>query len=344
MTGQTINGYTITELIKEGGMAAVYKGENGFNRKAFKVVRPDRAENNTALYNRFLREIKILNDLGGHPYIVRAENVHNHNHTTVLEMEFLDGLDFEDYMKQIEPQGIRDKAQLTNICNQILEALHYAHKLEYVENGVQKKGILHLDVKPNNIFRTKSGYIKLLDFGIAKVVGEQAEKIYGAENFTMKTQAGESTFRGAIAYASPEQQAGVALDVTSDIFSFGKTLHFIATGTEDMRIECKIANFDDIIEKCTQQNPKKRYQTCQEVINAVNHTTTPTSPPPPSPPKKKCPDCHTVKMEVSRYCSECGYDFEPVKKCPKGCPQSKEKSYEQSDKYCWKCGSDLVNC
>ena len=363
MIGQTINGYRITEEIGKGGMATVYKGVKPGFAKAFKVVRPDKAENNTALHSRFLKEIEFLRKLGEHPNIVRGENVHVHNNTTVLEMEYLEGLDFENYIKKQAPSGIQSKEQLKKIAVMILEVLDFAHK----------NNILHLDIKPNNIFRTKSGFIKLLDFGIAKVVGEKAEIIQGAENVTMtSTETGESTFRGAIAYSSPEQQAGTVLGVTSDIFSFGKTLHYIATGSNDMSIECTVAPFDAVIEKCTQQNRNKRFQTCKDIIDFVNssatkpcinkpkcgkpipadsgfcpHCGTPQKEQlPPPPPPLKCPKCGITNSKNNRFCYKCGYDFEKRepkgKKCPKGCPEKQGCNYSKDDNYCYYCRSVLV--
>ncbi len=375
MTGQIINGYEITKKIGTGGFATVYEAVNpaGF-KKAFKVVRPDKAEHNSALYHRFLKEIDMLKQLSVHPNIVKAENVHIHNHTTVLEMEFLDGLDFQEYIKQKAPKGISDISQLKKISKQVLEALDFAHNKEYEytdSKGVyhKAKGILHLDIKPNNIFRTKDGYLKLLDFGIAKVVGEEAEKIQGTENITMKTETGESTFKGALAYASPEQQAGTTLGITSDIFSFGKTLHFITTGTEDMSIECTVAPFDVIIDKCTQQNPKKRFQTCKEIIDYIDkpqqeeqtecsnlsckklidanvkfcpHCGTEQK-------KqdvggeigglsKKCPICETKNKTNDSFCSNCGHNFNAPARKRKGkkCPKC-NKEYTIADNYCNYC-------
>ena len=323
MIGQTINGYRITQKIGEGGFATVFEGVNaaGF-KKAFKVVRPDIAENNQNLYLRFLQEIEILN-LFAHPYIVRADNVHNHNNTTILEMEFLDGLDFEKYIRQIEPKGITDVRQLKNISKCILEALDYAHS----------EGILHLDIKPHNIFRTKKGFIKLLDFGIAKVVGEQGEKIHGAQHLMQKTKSGDSTFRGTIAYSSPEQQAGTALRATSDVFSFGKALHFIATGTEDMSVECTVAPFDEVIDKCTQQNPKKRFQSCMEIIDFIEK---------PAVKEKKCRHCNNSIDENVRYCPHCGKEQKKEEPSFKKCPNPKcGANCKFNDRFCNECGHDF---
>jgi serine/threonine protein kinase len=355
------NGYEITEEIKSGGMATVYKGVNraGFT-KAFKVVRPDRAENNPALYRRFLREIQILHLLSEHPNIVRAENAHTHNNTTVLEMEFLDGKDFDDYIKKDNPGGISDRRQLSEISKRILEALDYAHNLEYQykdRQGVSRtaKGILHLDVKPNNIFRTKSGYIKLLDFGIAKVVGEEADKIQGAEAVTHMTETGESTFKGALAYSSPEQQEGtVILGATSDIFSFGKTLHFIATGSTDMDVDVTIEPFAGIVKKCTEMKRKDRFQSCREIIDLIdrpeawnklgNLVDVVTSDKLNKETKVKCQSqsCGKSIDKASKFCPHCGTKQEETPPPPsrEKCPKCKTER-QTNNRYCNNCGHDF---
>lgn len=148
---------------------------------------------------------------------------------------------------------------MKKICYQVIEGLQYAHD----------KHILHLDIKPNNLFRTRDGYIKIIDFGIAKIIGENADIVEGAEVYTTRTETGESTFKGTLAYASPEQQVGGKLTVASDIYSFGKTLHFLLTGTDDPSVEVTVEPFSTIIDKCTEQNPNKRFASFNQLKLAL---------------------------------------------------------------------------
>lgn len=197
-----IKGYTLIEPPFKGGMALVYKGvnDNGFER-AFKFVRPDKAENSPRLCQQFIKEIKLQTQLN-HPNIIRILDAFSHTDATgkaftVLEMEWLKGLDLERYVQQKAKNGLTDDI-VKKILLQVLDGLEYAHK----------HNILHLDIKPSNLFRTFDGYVKIIDFGIARVVGDNAKIIEGAQKLTLVTETGESTFKGTMAFASPEQQVG----------------------------------------------------------------------------------------------------------------------------------------
>ena len=133
-----------------------------------------RQVNNPALCQRFLKGIQILKSLD-HPNIIKALNAFTYvddetgETYTVLEMDWLDGMDLEKFVKEKTPNGILPDS-VKKICYQVIEGLQYAHD----------KHILHLDIKPNNLFRTKDGYIKIIDFGIAKIIGENADIVEGA--------------------------------------------------------------------------------------------------------------------------------------------------------------------
>ena len=249
-----INGYILQEPPFKGGMALVYKGvnANGFER-AFKFVRPDKAENSPRLCQQFIKEIQLQSKLN-HPNIIRILDAFSHTDDTgkaftVLEMEWLNGLDLERYVKQKAKKGMGDDA-VKKVLLQTLDGLEYAHK----------HNVLHLDIKPSNLFRTFDGYVKIIDFGIARVVGDNAQIIDGAEKLTLVTETGESTFKGTMAFASPEQQVGGKLGFYSDIYSLGKTLHFLCTGNTDPSVEINSPLFASIVDKCTIDNPKKRFQ------------------------------------------------------------------------------------
>ena len=253
-----INGYTLIEPPYKGGMALVYKGQKGGFSRAFKFVRPDKAVNTPKLVQQFLKEIRLQTTLD-HPNIIKILDAYPHQQAngtsfTVLEMEWLNGLDLQRYIEQKAKTGLGETS-IKKIANQVLDGLQYAHN----------HNILHLDIKPSNLFRTFDGYIKIIDFGIARVVGENATIVDGAEKLTLTTETGESTFKGTLAYASPEQQVGAKLGYTSDIYSFGKVLHFLSTGSTDPSCEVKSPKLAEIITKCTMQNPKHRSRRCKGI-------------------------------------------------------------------------------
>lgn len=292
-----IRGFELIEPPHRGGMAIVYEGRKGNFRRAFKLLRPDKAVNNPRLSSMFLREIQVQSKLS-HPNIVNILDAFQHTmadgHTvTVLEMEWLEGMDLQTFIdKKTEGRGI-DADTVKRIALQVIKGMEHAHS----------KNILHLDLKPSNLFRTIDGFIKIIDFGIAKVVGENADIVDGAGTVTMVTSSGESTFKGTLAFSAPEQQVGAKLTFATDIFSFGQTLHYLLTGTSDPAIEVADPLFRTVIDRCTRQNPNSRYQTFADVRAALeNETTTP-----PRVQKVKCPNpaCGREIDAEFKYCPYC---------------------------------------
>ena len=286
-----INGYTLVEPPYKGGMALVYKGQKGDFTRAFKMIRPDKATNNPKLCQRFLNEIKIQSQLD-HPNIIKILDAYpftnsTGNTVTVLEMEWLNGMDLQRYVEK-NAQPRLDSKRIIEIGNKVADGLEYIHK----------KQLLHLDIKPSNIFCTIDGHIKIIDFGISRVIGENPDIIEGAENRTVIGETGESTFKGTLAYASPEQQVGGKLSFASDIYSFGKTLHFLSTGTTDPSAEIKDPLISRIVLKCTAQNPKHRYQSFSEVRTALNGSEINET--------VKCTKCGVEISKNAKFCPECG--------------------------------------
>lgn len=331
---ENINGFEIDEASeKRGGMAIVYKGKKAgyFHDSALKMIRPDRVENNGALCNRFIKELDTIGKLN-HSNIVRAESAFTYVAPksgapyTVLVMEWLDGLDLQEYVDKYGP--IINWEQLTKIGTYILEALKYSHS----------QGILHMDVKPSNVFRTKDGYIKLIDFGIAQVIGEQGENIVGASGY-ITTVKGESTFRGTKDYASPEQIFGQTLQVQSDIYSFGKTMQFLCTGNT---LSKDIANpmWKTIIEKCTQPAIPDRFSSCDEILDYIANAN-----------KKECINikCRKKIDKDARFCPYCGTDQiqtppPPIKHkrhCPNCGYEENEQDVKKLHNLCPRCNHRL---
>ena len=365
-----INGYTLVEPPRKGGMAIVYKGEKGSFTRAFKMLRPDKADNNPQLCERFLHEIKVQSQLD-HPNIIKMLDAYPYTDSegrtsTVLEMEWLNGVDLQRYIAAKAPAGLPAQ-EVIMIAKRIAEGMEHAHN----------RKILHLDVKPSNIFRTIDGYIKIIDFGIARVIGENAEIVEGAETRTIVTEFGESTFKGTLGYAPNEQQIGAKLGFYTDIFSYGQTLRFLLNGTIDPSVDIKDPLLRDIIDKCVQQNPKYRYQSFTEVLSALNgevgmikcdgcgseikktskfcpecgkKLVQPSSP---EPKLNKCPNCGATRIGNARFCDACGWDYskpshaEPKKeivafKCSK-CNMLTKAYSDGKVNFCNHCGAPKEN-
>lgn len=207
MTGKQILNYRIEELIGKGGMGSVYLASNiNIDHKvAIKILAPHLA-NNDEIKRRFEREAKTLATLD-HQNIVKFINYYESQDGVFLIMEYVKGMTLEDYINNVS--GPIPEEKTLEMFSQILDAFSYAHQ----------QGVVHRDIKPSNIIITPKNKIKILDFGIARIINEAVQGI---------TQAG--TKMGTVAYMSPEQVRGKEVDSKSDIYSLGVVLHQMVTG------------------------------------------------------------------------------------------------------------------
>jgi len=207
MIGHSILNYKITAVIGEGGMGSVYLAEHSqVNRKAaIKILLPQHLKN-VEIKNRFKNEASLLAELN-HPNIVNLYDFDEDETGLYLIMEFVEGTPLDEYILNVS--GAIPSERSIPIMTQVLSAFSYAHS----------KGIIHRDIKPSNIIIGKNDEIKVLDFGIAKILDS------GNKNLT-KT----GSQMGTVFYMSPEQVEGKVLDLKSDIYSLGVTFYQILTG------------------------------------------------------------------------------------------------------------------
>lgn len=253
--------YEIIELIGSGGMANVYKALcHRLNRyDAVKIMRDETAAN-TELRRRFCAESQAVAMLS-HPNIVSVYDVSHSDDVEYIVMELIEGITLKQYLQK---KSVLEPAEVLDFTTQIAKALEHAHS----------KGIIHRDIKPQNIMLLKDGMIKVADFGIASLESDIEENN------------GEAV--GSVHYIAPEQARGQAPDARSDIYSLGIVMYEMLTGklpyigASDVEVAVKHMNTDpvsprelvpDIPEelericlKAMNSDMDKRYQTASELL------------------------------------------------------------------------------
>lgn len=256
--------YEILELIGAGGMANVYKALcHRLNRyDAVKIMRDDAAANES-LRNSFRAESQAVAMLS-HPNIVSVYDVSHNDDLEYIVMELIDGITLKDYLKA---NGPVKPEQAVNFSIQIARALSHAHS----------KGIIHRDIKPQNVMLLDDGLIKVADFGIAALQSDEN----GESNETV----------GSVHYIAPEQARGGAADLRSDIYSLGIVMYEMLTGRlpyvgrTELEVAVKHMNTDavaptDIIPelpkelericlKAMETDINKRYQSADELLKEL---------------------------------------------------------------------------
>ncbi len=240
MIGQTLGHYRIESKLGEGGMGVVFKAfDTHLDRVvAVKILRPD-ATADPERRRRFVLEAKAASALN-HPNIVHVYDIATavlpQGATDFIAMEFVPGRTLDQYIGR---SGLTLKDTL-KVGIQIADALAIAHNA----------GIVHRDLKPANVIVTENVTVKLLDFGLAKLM-EVAESDAGAATVTANIglQTEEGTILGTVAYMSPEQAEGKKVDARSDIFSFGSVLYEMITGRLAFQGATNLAVLSAILQK-----------------------------------------------------------------------------------------------
>ncbi|CAN0388124.1 unnamed protein product [Laminaria digitata] len=266
--GQVIDGYRILEVLGKGGMGIVYKAEDiALSRAiAIKMIAPDLSSNESFL-RRFHSEARALARVES-PFIVGVHALRQVDDNFFIVMEYVDGWTLADDIEK----GVIEFSRARVVLKQMLQAFAKAHSV----------GVIHRDIKPRNIMITKAGRVKVTDFGLAKLRQDDGKSTV--------TQGMAGTAR----YMSPEQVLGSSIDPRSDLYSLGMTMYEMLAGVLPFGVEEGTfsilkriveeelpspleynpnipAKLVDVIQKAIQKDPAKRYQSAQEMLDALEH-------------------------------------------------------------------------
>jgi len=247
VTGLRLGPYEILTPLGAGGMGEVYKArDTRLDRLVAIKVLPGHLTASAGARERFLREARTASSLN-HPHICTIHEIGDQDGRPFLVLELLEGHTLGEEI------GSRPLAlgRLLDLAIQIADALDAAHSV----------GVIHRDVKPSNIFVTRRGEAKVLDFGLAKLEGTgQVTGVSDLPTATEEQITSPGTALGTVAYMSPEQARGEKLDARSDLFSFGIVLYEMATGRRAFAGSTTAVVFDEILNRMptppTRVNPQ----------------------------------------------------------------------------------------
>jgi serine/threonine-protein kinase len=274
---ETLGPYKIVGPLGAGGMGEVYVARDpSLGRSVAIKVLPQRFSGDKESLSRFTREARSASALN-HPNIVTIHEVGTDGGTPYIVMEHIEGTDLRTLLRTGPPPNRRT----LNIAAQIADGLAAAHE----------KGIVHRDLKPENVMVTKDGYVKILDFGLAKLIAPAEETEDTVHWEVPATNPG--TIVGTVGYMSPEQAHGRVLDFRSDQFSLGAILYELATGkpafvgenaldtmTAIVREDPKpIADFNrqappafiHVVERLLAKDPAKRYPSTRDAARDLHN-------------------------------------------------------------------------
>jgi len=254
--------YVIVKEIGRGGMGVVYQGKDKhLNRVIAIKVLPKHISDNPKMIKRFAAEARSAAQLT-HSNIVTLYDFQQAGGRSFITMEYVDGITLKKLMGMVDKLPI---VKALKIIYQCCQGLDYAHK----------KGIIHRDIKPSNIMINKQNIVKVMDFGLAKVSGEET-----------LTDAG--SLSGTVMYMSPEQLLGENLDRTTDIYALGLVFYELVTGKHPFgegdaayhhvhttpvppsQLRPDIPeNLNDIILKCIEKDRSKRFQSAAQLALAL---------------------------------------------------------------------------
>ena len=256
--GREIGPYKILNCLGSGGMGDVYLARDGrLDRQvALKILPPYLASDDARLL-RFQREARAASALN-HPNIVTIHEVGECDDIRYIAIEFIDG---QTLRELIETKNL-SVDEIIDITSQVASALSAAHKA----------GIIHRDIKPENIMRRADGLVKILDFGIAKLVEQQSGSDFGNTKAESRAQTEVGVVLGTVNYMSPEQARALPVDERTDIWSLGVVLYEMLLNELPFRGATQMDTLVSILERQPQSLKKlERHGPVQNVVTKAIH-------------------------------------------------------------------------
>ncbi|MBI1762093.1 MAG: PD40 domain-containing protein [Acidobacteria bacterium] len=277
LVGKTLGKYHVLSVLGVGGMGEVYLAHDPqLNRKLALKLLPPQFTEDAARVKRFEREAKAASALN-HPNIITVYEIGQSAGEHFMAIEYVDGQTLREKLRQGQKAVKSPLKEALEIAIQIAAALSAAHAA----------GIVHRDIKPENVMVRRDGYVKVLDFGLAKLT-EQAGQDYttrGGTGNLGRTQPG--VILGTVSYMSPEQALGLEVDQRSDIFTFGVLLYELVAGVLPFKgdstasildaivhhppfpitqvVSATPAEFERIVQRALEKDPELRYQTAADL-------------------------------------------------------------------------------
>ncbi|MDA2937557.1 protein kinase, partial [Acidobacteria bacterium AH-259-A15] len=282
MIGKTISHYKVLEKLGEGGMGEVFLAQDTtLDRKVALKFLPEELEQDPKARKRFLREAKSAAALD-HPFICHIHEIGEADGKDFIAMEYIPGQTLKDRLVQ----GPLPSREALAKAGEIAEALAAAHK----------EGIVHRDLKPSNIMLTPEGHVKVMDFGLAKRLVRGVE--VGSQDKTLTASLTKTgTTLGTLAYMSPEQLRGQAVDTRSDIFSFGVVFYQMLSGVHPFRRPTQSETASAILKETPA--PLSRYT--EGIAELLQHTLRKMLA---GDPDERYQSVHEVRTNLSRLLSE----------------------------------------
>lgn len=258
--GSVIDGkYKILNVVGKGGMSVVYLAMNERANKqwAIKEVRKDGMQSFEVVKQNLVAETDLLKKLN-HPHLPSIIDVIDCDDTFLIVMDYIEG---NPLSKALETSGAQNQDDVIEWAKQLCDVLGYLHS--------RKPPIIYRDMKPSNVMLKPDGNVMLIDFGTAR-------------EFKYSSVA-DTTCLGTQGYAAPEQFGGHGqTDARTDIYCLGATMYHLVTGHNPATPPYEMypirqwnpmlsSGLEEIILKCTQRNPEDRYQSCAELLYALDH-------------------------------------------------------------------------